>query len=562
MARTVSTVQKRERPRTKPVVYDRLNRWFDAHIRRWILFVLAVGLVAGLLTFDIKPSTGGDDTAFVLQAMNFVSTGHLPIGFRTPGYPMVLALFVWIFGVKLVLLKATSLVFFLATLVSLFYVFRSRIRPMVLYPLLLLLAINPLILEYSHQTYSELLFTLTLVWTIHFVLLASERESMRFTLLAALLTMASFYVRVAGAAAGGAVVLFFAWQHRWKQLGVFIFACLLLYSPIKIYEWTSGSSAFGQASILLLKNPYNAMQGMETFGGFIERFVNNIINYANYQFPYALGLPMPPEIAMADGRLIPDASAFAGLLVSAVVLAGCIAPVFSRSKPPTALLGIFVLTYIAFVSLALQNLFATPRMLVPVLPYLFIGILEGLHWLGNRRSKTTEEESVSRRAKTFTVLGITGLMLAGISGAGQAVSRNYPVLKANLSGNEFAGFTEDWVNYLRASVWIKERLPEETTRVICRKPELFTLYAGNYYTDGVYMIDQTNPDSVVAKWKRLRMTHLLYDDFQWSSTLRRYVQPVAQKYPQMFELIHQEGKQFPSYVFQLNYAAVDSARNR
>jgi hypothetical protein len=56
------------------------------------------------------------------------------------------------------------------------------------------------------------------------------------------------------------------------------------------------------------------------------------------------------------------------------------------------------------------------------------------------------------------------------------------------------------------------------------------------------------------------MTHLLYDNFQWSSTLRRYVQPVADKYPQMFELVHQEGSQFPSYILRLNYlAAIDSA---
>ena len=54
------------------------------------------------------------------------------------------------------------------------------------------------------------------------------------------------------------------------------------------------------------------------------------------------------------------------------------------------------------------------------------------------------------------------------------------------------------------------------------------------------------------------MTHLLYDNFLWTNTLHRYIQPVAEKYPQMFEMVHQEGSQYPSYVFRLNYAVYDS----
>jgi hypothetical protein len=53
---------------------------------------------------------------------------------------------------------------------------------------------------------------------------------------------------------------------------------------------------------------------------------------------------------------------------------------------------------------------------------------------------------------------------------------------------------------------------------------------------------------------------VLYDNFQWSTTLRRYVQPVAQTYPKMFVLIHQEGTDFPSYIYRLDYAAADSSR--
>ncbi len=112
-------------------------------------------------------------------------------------------------------------------------------------------------------------------------------------------------------------------------------------------------------------------------------------------------------------------------------------------------------------------------------------------------------------------------------------------------------------------LWVKANLPKETTRVICRKPEIFNLYAGDYILYGAYRIDQINADSLVAKWKSINMTHLLYDNFQWSSTLRKYVQPVVEKYPRMFELIHQEGEQFPSYILRINYtSAHDSMKTQ
>jgi hypothetical protein len=544
-------------------LYDRLNRWFEHNNYRWLIIVLAVGLVSSISSFDIKPSVDGDDTSYVLSAMNIIHSGQLPVGFRTPGYPMVLSLFIWLFGLNLVIVKATSLLFFLGIIISIFFVFRNRLQPIVLSSVLLLTAVNPLLLKYSHQTFSEILFTLLLVWTIHYILLAGEKESLMFVLLAAVFTMACFYIRIAGVTVAGAAVVFLAYQRRWKQLAVYAILCALLYSPIKIHEWASGSSAFGQASILMLKNPYNTTEGLETLSGFVGRFINNIVNHVNYQIPTALGIPMPQELGAADGQFMPGASAFFGILISSVVLIGCIAPIFDKPQSMLAFLGFFVLTYGAFISVALQNVFATPRMLLPVVPFLSIATLEGFRILGNRWSNGKNTDGVSTRAKTLIVIAITGLAAANIIGTKQLIDENYPILKSNIGGNEFAGFTEDWENYLRISLWIKSHLPIQSTGIICRKPELFLLYAGNYNVYGTYKIDQTNPDSIIAKWKSLQMTHLLYDNFQWTSTLRRYIQPVAEKYPQMFELIHQEGSQYPSYVFRINFdAKMDTGVNR
>jgi hypothetical protein len=541
--------------------YDRMGSWCSSHAKHYLIACLILGTVLSLAQFDVKPSIGGDDTAYVLQAMNFVAKGQLPVSFRTPGYPMVLALFVWIGGVNLIFLKLTSLACFIGLILSFYSIFKNRLEPQIFYPALLLTAINPLAIEYSYQTYSEMFFALLALWAIHFIVKSAEEGKSRNTILAGIFTMAGFYVRVVGVTVAGAAVLYFLLRRQWKTLGIYVTVCILLYSPLKIYQTVSGVDSFEQASILLLKNPYNVMQGRETIGGFVQRFVNNIANDLNYQVPTALALPTSEELSLADGRFLPSGAAFVALLFSLIVMAGLKLEIFDRPQQGFRLMGIFIVGYVAFVALALQNLFATPRMLMPIVPYLIISLLLGWRWLVTRVSKRAGVSAPSNGAKSMFIVGLGFALFFNVLQDNLKIASNFPILRENLSGNQFAGFTEDWVNYLKASQWIGRNLAKDSTNVMCRKPELFQIYNGGFEAFGTYQIDQTNADSLVARWRRLHVTDMLYDNFQWSSTLRRYVQPVADKYPRLFELIHQEGTVYPSFVYRLNYSVVDSAQN-
>lgn len=541
--------------------YDRLGTWCSLHTKEFLIACLLIGAVLSLAQFDVKPSIGGDDTAYVLQAMNFVAKGQLPVSFRTPGYPMVLALFLWVGGINLIYLKMTSLACFLGLIFSFYIVFKNRLEPQIFYPALLLTSINPLVIEYSYQTYSEMFFALLAVWAVHFILKSVEEQKNGNTVLAGVLTMAAFYVRIVGVTIAGAAVLYYLLRRQWRPLGIFVAICILLYSPLKIYQTVSGVNSFEQASILLLKNPYNVMQGQETIGGFVERFVNNVVNDLNFQIPTALSLPTSEELSVADGRFLPSGAAFIALIFSLIVAAGLKLEIFDSPIQGLRMVGIFIVGYVAFIALALQNLFATPRMLMPIVPYLIISLLLGWHWLLMRFGKKQGAAALSNGAKGLFIVGLGFVTLTNVIQTNLKIATNLPILRENLSGNQFAGFTEDWTNYLKGSQWIGQNLPKSSTKVMCRKPELFQIYNGGFEAFGTYQIDQTNADSLVARWRGLHVTHMLYDNFQWSSTLRRYVQPVADKYPGMFELMHQEGTQVPSFVFRLNYSVVDSAQS-
>lgn len=542
-------------------LYDRLGTWCSSHTRGFLIASLLLGLVISFTQFDVKPSIGGDDTAYVLQAMKFVATGQVPVNFRTPGYPLFLALFVWLGGVNLIFLKMTSLACFGGLIVSFYIVFKNRLEPQIFYPALLLIAINPLVIEYSYQTYSEMFFALLAIWAVHFVLNSAKNNKSLDTIVAGVLTMAAFYVRIVGVTIGGAAALYYLSRRQWKSAGIFLAVCVLLYSPLKIYQTVSGVNSFEQASILLLKNPYNVADGKETIGGFGERFVNNIMNDLNYQIPTSLSLPTSDELAMADGRFLPNGMAFVALLFSLVVAAGLKVAIDERPQQGFRLIAFTVIIYVAFVALALQNLFATPRMLMPIVPFLVICLLLGWRWVLMRIAKQSKVAELSSGVKSTFLVGLGVVLFLNIVQADVRISANFPILRENLSGNQFAGFTEDWVNYLKASQWIGRNIPKSGTVVMCRKPELFQIYNNGFEAYGTYQIDQTNADSLVSRWRRTGITHMLYDNFQWSSTLRRYVQPVADKYSKMFELIHQEGTEYPSFVYRLNYAVVDSAQS-
>jgi hypothetical protein len=547
----------RPRPETK-TRFDGIEKFAREHPVALLVATLVIGLILALLLFDVKPSTGGDDTAYLLQAHSLVSKGILPVGFKSPGYPSVLAVFVFAFGLNVVLLKSTSLLFFLASLASFFYIFRKRLEPFTFFSVLILFGLNALALDYAHQTYSEMLFLLVELWTIYFVWIQEDNPegiSVRGIFLVSFFAMTGFYVRAIGATLPLSVGIWYVYQKRWKALLWFGAFCVLLYVPWKIAEYSQGIVMMGQASDVLMINPYNPALGGESLGGFVERFLKNMMVHLNYMFPKALSLPTAEHLGVADGRLIPDGTAFLGVVFSTVLIVGIVRAIRRLSKE-MRFLALYFLVYIFSICFALQTLYATPRMLVPMVPIVLLLFFLGVHEILHYVLRTGQNRTSS--FKGWIVFVSSLVLLSNVVTDVSAVDNNMPTLKANLRGDQFAGYSPDWVNYLQATQWISRNLPKDSVGVICRKPELFQIYSGGFYTYGTYTVESTVADSIVAHWKGWRMTHLLYDNFQWSSTLRRYVQPVADKYPKVFELVHQEGTQYPSYVFRLNYAATDT----
>jgi hypothetical protein len=515
--------------------------------------IIVAAILLSILLFDMKLHIGGDDAAYILQANDFVQNGTIPIGFKSPGYPLVLAFFIWVAGFHILILKGTSLLFFFGSLASFYFIFKSKVEPLILFSSFGLFAVNLAVLEYSHHIYSEMIFLFIQLWTLYF-LWKSEKSggSLLSIFLVAFIAMAGFYVRAFGGTLLLAIVLWFSIQKQWKRLVFFILFSILLYAPLKLAEYAHGSIILGQASAIFMVNPYNSALGNETISGFVTRISSNIFLHLNYLIPKALSLPHWEQLSIGDGRLFPNSQAFISVLLSCFLIAGCVFA-WRRSSKILAFLALYVTVYIVFICLALQTFLVTVRYLIPIIPFMIILFLSGLQWLWHKVLRTKYIQTPGFK-KGFIIC----LILVGFSNLVYIKSRvieNYPILKANVQGDEFYGYPQDWVHYLQASRWIAQQYPKKTTAVICRNPDFFQIYTGGFRTYGVYSIEATDPDTIIAHWQQWKMTHLLYDNFQWTSTLQRYVQPVVEKYPQIFEFVHQEGSYLSSFVFHLNYLA-------
>ena len=99
--------------------------------------------------------------------------------------------------------------------------------------------------------------------------------------------------------------------------------------------------------------------------------------------------------------------------------------------------------------------------------------------------------------------------------------------------------------------------------VACRKPDMARLYANGKKFYGIFRFDSEDADVLLAQLKEKGITHALLASLRKNpevnngeviNTLHRYMAFIAQKYPDVFELVHQIGSDEPAYLFRINYS--------
>jgi hypothetical protein len=474
---------------------NNLLQSFDSHIGAHmnLMFFISLFLTIfiGAMLFDVKISTGGDDSSYIEMANNFMKGRSFPT-WHGPLYSIFLSLPILLFGVKVIWLKMFSFFFILGHLVMVYYTFRKHLSPTLLTLVMLIVSVSSSILYFASQTYSEAMFmflqSLIIYLFINAYLLTLspqgvtlKEEGLHWFILGFFVLLASL-TRNIGIVALLSMVLFLLVEKKFRAALMLTISYILFLVPFKIYKsvmWESGrAKTGGQLSEILLKNPYNKALGSEDLSGMITRFFENARLYLSKHFMIGIGLHDPGST---------DKSWFVTAII-AVLFIIALYYAFRRSK-----IMLFVAIYLgasmSATFIALQQSWDQMRMVVIYFPLLLLLLSWGLQQLATKKGYRF-------------LIALLPLLLVFIffKTLGQSVEKmkvNQKVLVKNIHGNQYYGFTPDWQNFLRMSEWVGKNIPD-TVVVASRKPSMSFIYSNGRDFYGIYRFPSEAPEKLLG----------------------------------------------------------------
>ncbi len=540
---------------------EQIDTFFEKNQNLLFRIFLAVSFLFTLLLFNLKVSVGGDDANYIIRAYDFIHDFKYP-AFQGPLYPMILSVFVGIFGINLPILKFFSTLLLTGHFVAFYYAFKNKIPASILFSTLILISLNTFLLFYGSQTYSEALFMfMQMMFFIFFFKyfidssntdFDKRKQIITFLYLGAFLLTLGL-IRSIGYVMLIVVIIYFLSQKEWKNAtySVLSFAVFSgFWKIIKMLLWKDTALQFSnQASSLMMVHPYDATKGTETFMGFIQRFIDNSNIYISKYFFQMLNL-RPELIKTAKGYISPEELPFLTILVYALII-WAIIYFFKRNKY-LLFSGIYLVSGIGLTFVILQTIWAAYRLIMPYLPLLIMFSLLGIYALLKLK-----------KLKVFQLvfpLIVLMLFYSSFKNATVKIKENQAILKKNMAGNMLAGLTPDWQNYIKMTQWAAKNIPENEV-IACRKPNIAFIYTKRRFF-GIYKVPQnTNADSLLQnlydhKVKYIIMASLRKYEAQKTqytiNTIYRYMYFIRQKYPDKFLLVKQIGIDEPAYLIKLN----------
>jgi hypothetical protein len=480
--------EKKQKNAASKSFLQQLNEWFDEHTRLVLYTALALSVVIGIFLFDVKISTGGDDSSYIEMANNFIKGRSFP-SWHGPLYPIFLSLPMLLFGVNVVWLKLFSFVFVISHLVLFYFTFRRHISPALFALVLMIIAVNSTILYFASQTYSEAMFMFLQSLIIFlFIQIYSQtadispssfkEEALNWLMLGFFVFLASL-TRNIGIVALLAMVFFLLIEKKFRAAVMLTVSYVIFLIPFRLYRsiaWGSGQTS-GQLSEIMLKNPYNRALGSEDLAGMITRFFENARLYLSKHFMIGLGLHDPAST---------DKSWF----VTFVVIVLFFVALYQAFKKDRIMLflAVYLGASISAMFLALQQSWDQMRMVVIYIPMLLLLLAWGI------------QQMAGKKGYGFLHLALFGLLiLIFFKTLGQATDKmreNRKVLARNMKGDLYYGFTPDWQNFLKMSEWVGKNIPD-TLMVASRKPSMSYIYSKGRDFYGMYRFPVEVPEKLV-----------------------------------------------------------------
>ncbi len=523
----------------------------------WGLFVLSI--LFTFLLFNLQVSVGGDDAQYIIRAYDFIHDFKYP-SYQGPLYPMILSIFVGIFGIKLFILKLVSAIFMSTHLYLFFKVFRKHISSLVMLGVLMVLSINSNLLFYGGQTYSEAMFLFVQILFFMFFFKnfitatnnknTTKQELIRYFLLGTIILTLGL-VRSIGFASLFAVIAYFTIEKRWKSLIYSISGFLVslgIWKLIKALLWHKGDVQFSsQASSLLQKHPYDASKGQETIVGFIKRFFNNSDIYLSKEFLYMMDFRELTKVE--NGQLsVMDTVTFFTVIVYAVLISAFVISLKRNKQIMFTSLYLAMIMGISFIML--QTIWESTRLMIVYFPLLILLLLSGIYYL-----LKIKKLQILQFILPLLVISVFFTILKSTI---NKTKDNQKIFQRHLRGNITAGMTPDWSNYVKMCQWAAKNV-DKSTEIACRKPGIAFIYTGRRFK-GIYKVPTQNPDTLLNNLYKQNISYVVMASLRkyerartkyTINTIKRYLFYINKKYPNVLLLKKEIGTEEVANLWEI-----------
>lgn len=435
---------------------------------------LAVGLVGvhvvlGLLLYEPVLYTGGDNAGYMILGDALRSgAGYrdlyrpdLPLHTKyPPGLPALLAA-VGLFG-GLQAFKLFSLACSAATVGLTYLLGRGLVGPRLGVAAAAVVAVDPLLLQYSHWVLSESLFT-AVVMAALWLHVAAEREggaekgapSERrwepawWSGLAA--SVGAFLVRVAGAPLLLADLATRLVRRQWRRAAIVAGTAVATLGGWRLYQALAGGRP-GYMGELMRVHPNDPSAGTVGLLGLVERGVHQLWYHVSVSFPTTV-----------LGETVERGSDAVGVAVLGVALTVLALTGWGRRVADG--MGVpewFTVLYVGLISVW----WADPRFLAPLFPLLAVYVV-----LGAKTAAHALPLGLGPGRAWLAGAGTAALLvLPGLISAGKLVPFRTECMAGYRAGDPC--LPDRWISFHAAADWARRELPEEAV-LANRKPRIF-----------------------------------------------------------------------------------------
>ena len=532
-------------------MFDKFDRFIQNKNTFWLIFFTSLTAIFSLLLFDVKLSTGGDDSSYIIRAYNFHFKNTFP-SFQGPLYPMLISFPIGWWGINVPLLKVFSVFFMVGHVFLFYYTLKDRIPGMILFFSTIIISVNAGLLYYASQTYTEAIyfFTQSLMLFFFFKLLDSQergeelKQNFKLWLLLGLMICVNILTKNVGMGALAAILGFYIIRLEFKNAGLALASFALFYGPFELLKksiWDFGNAQIAdQGKVFLYKDPYDYSKGTEDFGGYVTRFLDNCSIYLSKHLLHIWNVKPSDDITMSGGIAF-----FIVLLMFAAIYFG-----WKKSKS-ILFLSIYTLVNLAVIFLVLQTRWDSERLMLVAVPYITPIILFVLY-------RVFKAGGISM-LQPLIILILSVLSLVQVGKTISTSSKNFKALKKNMAGDKYFGYTDDWRNLLLMSEWCAQNLPKEAY-VGSRKGPMSFIYSNGKPFYEIYRVPSDNADSLVATLAKNKVTHIIHASLRANplmntgriiTTTNNYLAIIAKKYPEKIKLVHQIGDSEPAYLYEI-----------